>query len=268
MNAEHSAPAIVTEVALQNMDGEPCVRDLDIAERLGFRRPRVIRELIERNRTEIESHGSLAVRHGKSRGQEFTEYHLNEEQALLVSVLSNAPNAAAVRAMLIKVFVAYRRGELGAPKAANDDYHHQGRESRLQFKQGLAIARMMGLSGNQAVLSANSLTIRTTGVDVLDAMGQRHLVAPQQEALLTPSDIGKELGGRSGIAINELLQRFGFQSGQRDHKNRTFWEPTPKGIEAGAVMTDVARGNGTGNSRQLRWASRIVVVLRNLIGGV
>lgn len=272
MKPQHSAPAIVTEVVLQSMDGEPRVRDLDLAEKLGFDRPRDIRKLIERNMVELEKFGAPQrraneVRSGRGRVTEVEEFHLNEEQALLVSVLSNAPNAAAVRAMLIRVFVAFRRGELQKPKAANDDFHHQGRESRLQFKQGLAIARMIGLSGNQAALSANLLTIQTTGVDVLGAMGQKHLVAPQQEALLTPSDIGKALGNRSAIAINELLQRFGFQVGRRDHKNRPYWEPTSKGVEAGAVMTDVARDNGTGNSRQLRWASRIITTLRNLIGG-
>ena len=36
------------------------------------------------------------MRHGKSRGQEFSEYWLNEEQALLISVLSNAPTAAPI----------------------------------------------------------------------------------------------------------------------------------------------------------------------------
>src|SRR5690606_1881663 len=94
-------------------EGEPRVRDLDLAERLGFRRPRAIRQIVERNRSEIVGLGSLATLRGKSRGQEFTEFHLNEEQALLVAVLSNAPQAAAVRAMLIRTFVAYRRGQVG-----------------------------------------------------------------------------------------------------------------------------------------------------------
>jgi hypothetical protein len=103
---------VIAEIGLTEIDGEPRARDLDIAERLGFERPRVIRELVIRNKSEIEAFGPLAVRHGKSRGQEFAEYWLTEEQALLVSVLSKAPNAPAVRAMLIKVFVVWRRGNL------------------------------------------------------------------------------------------------------------------------------------------------------------
>lgn len=103
------------EILVVERDGEPRARDIDIGERLGLQRPRVIRELIERNRGELEGFGPLAVRHGKSRGQEFEEFLLNEEQALLLATLSSAPNAPAVRAMLIRTFVAWRRGHLEAP---------------------------------------------------------------------------------------------------------------------------------------------------------
>lgn len=106
----------VTDIALSEVDGEPRALDLDIGKRLGLKRDRGIRDLIDRNKAELETFGPLAVRHGKSRGQAFTEYWLNEEQALLISVRSDADRAAEVRRMLIKVFVAYRRGHL-APVA-------------------------------------------------------------------------------------------------------------------------------------------------------
>lgn len=102
----------ISDVRLVEVDNEPRVRDTDLGKRLGLRRPRVVRELIERNRAELERFGSLAVLHGESRGQKFDEFWLNEEQALLVSALSDAPAAADVRHMLIKVFVAWRRGHL------------------------------------------------------------------------------------------------------------------------------------------------------------
>nr|WP_303705419.1 hypothetical protein [Brevundimonas naejangsanensis] len=268
MTDVYTPSAASTEVALREVDGEPRVRDLDLAEKLGFKRPRVIRELIERNMGEIENfgavrHGVNKIRSGRGRVTEVEEFYLNEEQALLVSVLSNAPNAAAVRAMLIRVFVAYRRGELEA-KAPKANPALIGREARLQFRMGLSVARMLGLTGNQAALSANGLALRTTGVDVLEAMGQKRLAAPQQEVLLTATDIGRELGGKSAISVNSMLEAFGFQVGGRDHKHRTYWEPTALGLRAGAVMLDVERANKSGNSRQLRWASSIIDVLREL----
>lgn len=100
------------DIVLHEIDGEPRVLDTDIGANLGFERPRKIRDLILRNINEFERFGSLAPRRGKSRGQYFTEYRLNEEQALLAATLSDAPRSADVRHMLIKVFVAWRRGQI------------------------------------------------------------------------------------------------------------------------------------------------------------
>lgn len=113
-----NVPAI-TEIGLTMIDDEPRCRDIDLAERLGFERPRDIRKIIERNLAEIETSGPArhhgALLHRPQGGTvEVAEYWLTEEQALLVSVLSRAQNAPAVRAMLIKVFVAWRRGNLAS----------------------------------------------------------------------------------------------------------------------------------------------------------
>jgi hypothetical protein len=102
---------------LTPMAGEPCVHDLRVAEALGFKRPRVIRELVERNKGELETYGPLAVRYGKSRGQAFTEFFLSEGQALVICALARTEKAAAVRRQLIEVFLAYRRGELASSDA-------------------------------------------------------------------------------------------------------------------------------------------------------
>lgn len=53
---------MIAEVGLTMLDGEPRVRDIELAERLGFDRPRVIRELIDRNIKEIEALGSSPCR--------------------------------------------------------------------------------------------------------------------------------------------------------------------------------------------------------------
>lgn len=101
------------QFGLTELSGEPRIRDLDLAERLGFDRPRKIRELIERNRAEVESFGTCPAVGRATRGNRVNEFYLNEEQALLVAVLSSTPRAPAVRAALIRTFVAYRRGQLG-----------------------------------------------------------------------------------------------------------------------------------------------------------
>ena len=122
-------------IALTVIEEQPRARDLDIAERLGFQRPRAIRQVIERNRIELEGFGSLATQHGKSRGQEFIEFHLNEEQALLIATLSDAPKAPEVRSALIRTFVAYRRGQIGPAV----DYNKIGRHVAAITQEKLAV---------------------------------------------------------------------------------------------------------------------------------
>jgi hypothetical protein len=105
-------PQIVVEV----IDGEPRVLDTELATKLGMDRPTNIRQVIDRNRDEIEGFGPLhsanaLVEIGSGARRSVSAYYLNEEQALLVSILSRAPNAPAVRAGLIRAFVAFRRGQ-------------------------------------------------------------------------------------------------------------------------------------------------------------
>ena len=97
--------------------GTPRVLDTALAEALGFSRPRDIRQLIERNLEEVESFGALAhranhVSSGKGRLVPIREYLLTEEQALLVAILSNAPNARLVRKAMIAVFAYWRKNNL------------------------------------------------------------------------------------------------------------------------------------------------------------
>lgn len=67
------------------------------------------------NMTELEGFGPVHVQRTQTSqrgGRPGTAYYLNEEQALLASSLSRTERAKEVRAMLIRVFVAYRRGQL------------------------------------------------------------------------------------------------------------------------------------------------------------
>lgn len=54
---------------------EPRVQDITIAERLGYERPRVIRELIARNKEELERYGEFAVRYGEPTTDKETPPH-------------------------------------------------------------------------------------------------------------------------------------------------------------------------------------------------
>jgi len=261
----------IADIDLKAFDDGPRALDLDIAERLGFERPRNIRKLIERNMSELLRFGTCStverVVKGTRGSTKVKEYWLNEEQALSISAASDAPLAPEVRHMLIKVFVAWRRGDPPpAPVKVNVPTNERlavAREGRLQFKMFRSVARDIGLKGNQAVLSANRATKMTTGFDVMGALGITHIDAQANQPDLRPSDIAGRLGLRSAQEANKHLVRFGYQNALRDNKGHVYYELTPKGENAGGVFKDTDKKTGHGVPiKQLMWASRIVDLLR------
>lgn len=253
----------VMPIELKTFDDGPRAHDLDIAKRLGFKRPRVIRDLIKRNMGELERFGSLAAQHGKSRGQDFVEYWLNEEQALLIATLSATENAAEVRHMLIKVFVAWRRGELRPVPVTPNAMISVAREGRLQYRMFRAMLKDLGIKGNQAVLSANRATKLTTGFDAMGALGITHIEAKVNEPDLSPSGIAERMKLRNAQEVNKLLCHYQYQTPHRDGKGRLYYELTPKGERAGGVFKDTEKRTGHGVPvKQLMWASGIIDLLR------
>lgn len=96
------------------VDAEPRILDVLLGERLGFERPRVIRELIERNAAEVDGYGGLpqiTANPGTQGGRPSKAYYLNEPQSLLICMFSNTAKAAEVRRELITVFMEYRNGK-------------------------------------------------------------------------------------------------------------------------------------------------------------
>lgn len=118
---------------LKLLDTEPRVQDLTIAEALEFAQPRDIRKLIDRNRAELAHHGEICATvaqnyDAQGRGRPGNEYWLNEPQSLLICMFSRTDKAAGVRAEIIQVFMAWRRGQ-AASSALNLD-------ALLEFPKG------------------------------------------------------------------------------------------------------------------------------------
>lgn len=98
-------------LTLHTIGNTPLVLDTDLAERLGYEKHENIRHLIARNADELSGYGIICTAQtntGKRRRPGKAHY-LNEEQALLVCVLSKTENAAAVRKLVIDTLMAVRR---------------------------------------------------------------------------------------------------------------------------------------------------------------
>jgi hypothetical protein len=88
--------------------------------------------------------------------------------------------------------------------------------------------------------------------------GVTHLAAPEQEDILTPTQIGQRLGGLSAIKVNKLLVERGFQEKAEDGT----WALTEKGKPFGRWdITNKKHSDGT-SVRQLRWIASIEAALQ------
>lgn len=96
---------------------EPTVQDLRLAAALGYDDLHKIRNLIVRNMEELKRYGEVSATVAETSpkgGRPGNEYWLNEGQALVISVKSDAKNAPDVREQVIRVFMAWRRGDFKA----------------------------------------------------------------------------------------------------------------------------------------------------------
>lgn len=130
-----------------------------------------------------------------------------------------------------------------------------------EFRAAVRMAKAAGLSGNQAVLSADRLTREMTGSAPLRLLQITHLKSETTSVHLTPSDIGKQIG-MSGQKVNKVLEGLGLQESYRDHKDQLKWRPTKKG-ESLAIMKDTGKKHGGGTPVfQLFWLNEVLGLLK------
>lgn len=121
-------------LTLQEVEGEPRIRDMDLAARLEMTDPHSIRRMIDANRAELESYGPVSDRQSETSpkgGRPGTEFWLNEPQALLICMFSRTAKAAEVRRLLVEVFLAWRRGQLPPHPGAAQSFEGRPRRRAL-----------------------------------------------------------------------------------------------------------------------------------------
>ncbi len=163
-------------------DGDaPRIRDIDLAERLGFERPRKIREIIERHASlgNITPNGRPTVERSFSgRGRKalheiaVTEYWLTLEDALFVATQSETKRAVFVTKVMIAVFAAVMLGRpptSALPQnvvALLEDLRSELAESRREYTDLVRLVHRSGQHRAEAlskrINAAASLTANAT----------------------------------------------------------------------------------------------------------
>ena len=120
------------------------------------------------------------------------------------------------------------------------------------------VCELAGITGNQLVIAVDNVYRRCTGFSALETAGIT-LIAPTQNQLLTPTEIGR-LVGLSARRVNDLLAGAGYQ-----HNIAGKWEAIEDGKQYG-VLQDTGKRHSDGTAiRQLKWDSSIVRVVEELM---
>lgn len=176
-----------------------------------------------------------------------------ERGAMNHAKILETPEAWAVYGQLVDTYFAVKEGKAIAAGPA------PMRAIVSDFRAYQIAAKLFGMDKNQAAISANMAVTRRHGVNLAEDLGATAMIAPQQAAHMTPTQIGAEIGMKSGQQVNQLLMALGFQVITTNSDSR--YEPTEKG-KPHAVWIDAARSHGNGTSRQLRWASTIIDAIK------
>jgi hypothetical protein len=93
-------------------EGEPRIHDLDLAEQLGYQRPRDIRPLIRDAIEKVSGFGVCGVAprtSGSAGGRPTDEFWLTERQAMFIVTKSGTVKAAEMTMLLVDAFLAVRK---------------------------------------------------------------------------------------------------------------------------------------------------------------
>ena len=112
LNANSNSTSLINPVLIEK---ELRILDIDLAQRLGFERPRDIRKLINRYSDELDEMGvraTVAQTPSAAGGRPAMAFYLNRKQAIFITTKSETKDAINVTIEIIKKFEAYERGEI------------------------------------------------------------------------------------------------------------------------------------------------------------
>lgn len=112
-----------------------------------------------------------------------------------------------------------------------------------KLEDGIKIAKLLGLAGNQAILAGVDAVRNQFNVDVLKLTNTPTPTTERQDRLLTPTEVGAPFG-LSGHAVNRELEQLGLQVSIHEPGTRASWVLSEVGREYGCYL-NTARSDST-----------------------
>jgi len=120
------------------------------------------------------------------------------------------------------------------------------------FEALFGICQLIGLDKNVSAISANQGATTLTGANLLQLVGQTHLVNPEQAQYFTPTELGK-IRGISGQRMNALLAAAGLQV-----REGAVWVVTSAGAALSRIY-DTGKKHSSGVPvQQVKWMAAAV----------
>ena len=186
------------------------------------------------------------------RGKTYQEYLLTRDGTMLLIMGYTGPKAMALKTAYIKRFNEMEQALRNGTQVQRQQVGYTPREL-LDAAQ--LIYQSAGLEGNQLTLALDKANTAITGKSLL-ALGDVQLIAPTQERLLNPTELGKSLG-LGPRAVNSRLQAKGFQI-----KGVAGWELTASGKALGGIYLDTGKKHSSGVPvRQIKWPATVATEL-------
>ena len=177
------------------------------------------------------------------------EYVMPESDVYRLIVKSNKPEAERFERWVFEDVLPSIR-KTGNYTVGNND----PRNIEIAFTSCLNIAKLCGLVGNMAVLSADTGTMALTGKSALKLIGLTHLIADPNGKVYTPTELGKLIKPTvSAIKFNLMLEAAGLQKRELDQ-----WVPCEKAKGLYEWLDTNKKYINGSPVKQLKWFKRVI----------
>lgn len=206
---------------------------------------RDIRSLLTSCSQEFGAYNFVCSSYMSDQNKELPEYLLTKDGFTLLAMGYTGP-----KAMSFKIAYIMRFNEMEQQLKASTPI-----SLRPYLEDAKFILDAAGVQGNQLAIGLDNLYKAETGKSLLALTGA-NLINEQQQTLLTPTQIGKEIGV-SAIEVNKRLCAAGLQK-----KVDGVWVVTELGKKKGATVMDTGKRHHSGAPvTQVKWPADILAKL-------